>query len=152
MWVWNPVKALGNLTRVVQRKALQERDWKPVKVQLFPSSKDLNPHSSLVTVDPISRDNIGQWLARDNIRQWLVCLTHILWKACQSWVWNPIKASCCFIEQETLSSLLSTGWFQEQNRAWLNKQDCFFSNWIKQKSIKTKVLTSSQPILCSNSC
>jgi len=27
--------------------------------------------------------------------------------------------------------LLSTGWFQEQNRAWLNKQDWFFSNWIK---------------------
>ena len=145
MWVWNPVKALGSLTRVVQRKALQERDWNPVKVQLFPSSKDLNPHSSLVTVDPISRDNIGQWLARDNIGQWFV--------ECMSVVsLNPIKGSCCFIEQETLSSLLSTGWFQEQNRAWLNKQDWVFSNWIKQKSIKTKVLTSSQPILCSNSC
>ena len=25
---------------------------------------------------------------------------------------NPIKGSCCFIEAETLTSLLSTGWFQ----------------------------------------
>jgi len=25
-----------------------------------------------------------------------------------------VKGSCCFLEQETLSLLLSTGWFQEQ--------------------------------------
>ena len=27
---------------------------------------------------------------------------------------NPVKGSCCFIEQDTLPSLLSTGWFQER--------------------------------------
>jgi len=27
---------------------------------------------------------------------------------------NAIKGSRCFLEQETLPSLLSTGWFQEQ--------------------------------------
>ena len=30
---------------------------------------------------------------------------------------SPIKALCCFLEQETLPLLLSTGWFQERNRA-----------------------------------
>jgi len=28
-----------------------------------------------------------------------------------------IKGPCCFLEQETLPLLLSTGWFQERNRA-----------------------------------
>ena len=32
---------------------------------------------------------------------------------------NPIKGSHCFIEQESLPSLLSTGWFHEQIRAYL---------------------------------
>ena len=30
---------------------------------------------------------------------------------------SPIKGPCCFLEQETLPLLLSTGWFQEWNRA-----------------------------------
>ena len=30
---------------------------------------------------------------------------------------SPIKGPRCFIEQETLPLLLSTGWFQEQIRA-----------------------------------
>ena len=29
---------------------------------------------------------------------------------------SPIKATCCYIEQETLPLLLSTGWFQERIR------------------------------------
>jgi len=28
---------------------------------------------------------------------------------------------CGFIDQEALLSLLSTGWFQERNRAWFKK-------------------------------
>jgi len=27
---------------------------------------------------------------------------------------NPIKGSCCFLEPETLPSLLGTGWVQKQ--------------------------------------
>ena len=30
---------------------------------------------------------------------------------------RPIKGTRCFIEQETLPLLLSTGWFQERTRA-----------------------------------
>jgi len=30
--------------------------------------------------------------------------------------------SCCFLEQKTLPSLLSTGWFQERIRAWFQHQ------------------------------
>jgi len=30
---------------------------------------------------------------------------------------HPIKGCRCFLEQETLLSLLSTGWFQEQIQA-----------------------------------
>ena len=32
---------------------------------------------------------------------------------------NPIKDFPCFLEQEALSSLLSTDWFEERIRAWL---------------------------------
>ena len=31
--------------------------------------------------------------------------------------WNPIKDPHCFLEQETLPLLLSTGWFQERIQA-----------------------------------
>ena len=31
--------------------------------------------------------------------------------------WSPIKGPRCFLEQETLPSLLSTGWFQKRIRA-----------------------------------
>jgi len=30
----------------------------------------------------------------------------------------PIKVSLCFLEQDTLLSLLSTGWLQEQIQGW----------------------------------
>jgi len=35
------------------------------------------------------------------------------WYWGQNWVWTPIKVPWCLIEQETLLSLLSTGWLQE---------------------------------------
>jgi len=31
------------------------------------------------------------------------------------WVPAPSEAPCCFLEQETLPLLLSTGWFQERD-------------------------------------
>jgi len=35
---------------------------------------------------------------------------------------NPTKGSHCFIEQETVFSLLSTGWFQERIQAWFHNR------------------------------
>jgi len=32
---------------------------------------------------------------------------------------RPIKGPRCFLEQETLPLLLSSGWFRERIRAWL---------------------------------
>jgi len=44
------------------------------------------------------------------VTQWLVCTTRI--RSVVSL--NPIIGSQCFLERESLLSLLSTGWFQEQ--------------------------------------
>jgi len=35
---------------------------------------------------------------------------------------NPIKCPRCFLEQETLPLLISTGWFQERIRAWYHNR------------------------------
>ena len=35
---------------------------------------------------------------------------------------SPIKGLCCLLEQETLPSLLSTGWFQERIWAWFHNR------------------------------
>ena len=35
---------------------------------------------------------------------------------------SPIKGTRCFLEQETLPLLLSTGWFQERIRAWFHNR------------------------------
>ena len=35
---------------------------------------------------------------------------------------SSIKGPRCFLEQETLLSLLSTGWFQERIRAWFHNR------------------------------
>ena len=40
---------------------------------------------------------------------------------------SPIKGSRCFLEQETLSSLISTGWFKEQIERDLQKQKLLVS-------------------------
>ena len=51
---------------------------------------------------------------------------------CQSWVRAPSKGPRCFLEQETLLSLLSTGWFQERIRAWFTEaNNCLFHNRTK---------------------
>ena len=49
--------------------------------------------------------------------QWLACLSCNWWMPVGVELEPPSKASVCFIEQETLSSLLSTGLFQERIRA-----------------------------------
>ena len=49
--------------------------------------------------------------------------------------YSPIKGPCCFLEQETLPLLLSTGWFQEQIRAWFHNQTKInwgpYGRWLK---------------------
>jgi len=35
---------------------------------------------------------------------------------------NPFNGSSFVLEQETLPSFFSTGWFQEQIRTWFNNQ------------------------------
>jgi len=37
---------------------------------------------------------------------------------------NPIKVSQCLHKQETLPSLLGTGWFEELILAYLNNKNC----------------------------
>ena len=46
---------------------------------------------------------MAQWVARLTRDRWIYRV-------------NPIKGPRCFIEQETLLSLPSTGWFQERIR------------------------------------
>ena len=58
-----------------------------------------------------------------------ICYFHTTWVAWRSGlhVWlvicaSPIKGPRCFLEQETLPLLLSTGWFQERIRAWFHNR------------------------------
>jgi len=56
--------------------------------------------------------NIG-YQFKSGEAQWVVRLT-------RNWSYvsfNPIKGFSCFLEQVTLPSLLSTGWFQAQMQA-----------------------------------
>ena len=57
------------------------------------------------------------WL-RGGVVQWVARLT-------RNWSVTPIKGSHYFLEQETLPSLLSTGWFQGWIWVW-------FLNWTKR--------------------
>ena len=50
---------------------------------------------------------------RDVVAQWVARLTRNVEVMGSS----PIKGPRCFLEQETLPLLLSTGWFQERIRA-----------------------------------
>jgi len=52
---------------------------------------------------------------------------------------SPINGSRCFLEQETLPLLLSTGWLQERNRAWFTK-DCLCHNRTNINWYKTTVI------------
>ena len=56
------------------------------------------------------------WIFTLQLLSWSFMLTSTV--TCQSWVIAPSKAPACFLEQETLPRLLSTGWFQERIRAW----------------------------------
>ena len=51
--------------------------------------------------------------SRGDVAQWLVSLTRNV-EVVGS---NPIKGLRCYLEQEMLPLLLSTGWFQERVRA-----------------------------------
>ena len=50
---------------------------------------------------------------RDGVAQWVARLTRNVEVVGSS----PIKGPRCFLEQETLPLLHSTGWFQEQSQA-----------------------------------
>jgi len=63
---------------------------------------------------------------------------------------SPIKGPRCFLEPDTLSVLLSTGWFQERIRAWFHNQTKInlgpYGKWTKMSNklpslniIKTKL-------------
>jgi len=54
---------------------------------------------------------IFSFILRGGVAQWVVRLTRKLE------VVGPIKGHRCFLEQETLLLLLTTGWFQERIRA-----------------------------------
>ena len=42
----------------------------------------------------------------------------------------------CFLEQETLSLLLSTGWFQERIRAWIHNRTKMKALWKIDLNVK----------------
>ena len=49
---------------------------------------------------------------------------------------NPIKGLRCYLEQEMLPLLLSTGWFQERVRAWFQNQNKLRALWKIYLNIK----------------
>ena len=55
---------------------------------------------------------------RGCVAQWVACLTRNVEVVGSS----PIKGPRCFLEQEKLPLLLSTGWFQEPIGVWFNNQ------------------------------
>ena len=76
---------------------------------------------------------------------------------------NPVKASRCFLEQETLSSLFSTGWFQERIWGWFHNRTkihrvpynidwhlCQISSLIEYHQIQNQSKTSTRllSIIC----
>ena len=82
---------------------------------------------------------------RGGLHLWLV-----MWR---SWVRTPIKGPRCFLEQETLPFLHSTGWFQERIRAWYHNRTqmvglmedwfkCQISPLVKYRQNQTKMFLS----------
>ena len=53
-----------------------------------------------------------------DVAQWVARLTHTVEVMGSS----PMKGPRCFLEQETLPLMLSTGWFQEQIRGWFHNR------------------------------
>ena len=78
-------------------------------------------HNSRYTLLPRSRSIynvlVCQLVLHTLVAQWVVCLTRNRWMLV-SCVFEPHQGCRCFLEQETLPPLLSTGWFQERIRAW----------------------------------
>jgi len=50
---------------------------------------------------------VEQWVARLTCSRWMIVVSS-----------SPIKGPRCFLEQETLLSLLTTVWSKERIRAW----------------------------------
>ena len=71
------------------------------------------------------RGGVAHWVARLTRDRWNLSVVSS----------SPIKGPHCFLEQETLLSLLSTGWFQERIRV------CLFHNQTKINQYK---LTNEQ--------
>jgi len=62
---------------------------------------------------------------------------------------SPIKGPRCFLEQETLTLLLSTGSFQERFRAWIHNRTK--RNWASSLNIVPKEIErKSQDVPVSN--
>ena len=62
---------------------------------------------------------ISRWSHQKNSSSDLIGVRYMLITLMGS---SPIKGPCCFLQQETLHLLLSTGWFQERIRAWFHNQ------------------------------
>jgi len=60
---------------------------------------------------------------------------------------SPNKGLYCFLEQETLPLLLSTGWFQQRIRAWFHKED-----WLKCQTSPLVKYHQNQTMLLPNLC
>ena len=58
---------------------------------------------------------------KGGLAQWVARLTRDRWIPV-SREFEPYQSPRCFLEQETLLSLLSTGWFQERIERDLHKQ------------------------------
>lgn len=80
----------------------------------------------LLKVDKLKSRRKEVWLS-----QWLACNT-CNWKlAGQAWVRTPSKATGCFFQQETVSSLLVTGLSQEWIRDLFSQLQSFHHNQNK---------------------
>ena len=55
---------------------------------------------------------------RDGVAQWVARITRNVEVVGSS----AIKGPRCFLKQETLPLLLTTGWFQERIRAWFDNR------------------------------
>ena len=80
------------------------------------------------------RGGVAQWVAR------LIRYVEVV-------VWAPSKARC-FLEQETLPLLLSTGWFQERFWAWVHNQTKI--NWGPYIRLTFKCQISPLVKYCQN--
>mgnify|MGYP006890312833 CR=1 FL=1 len=69
-----------------------------------------------IVVNRLNDDNLVK--IRGGVAQWVAHLIRNVEVVGSS----PIKGPRCFLEQETLPLLLSTGWFQERIRTWFHNR------------------------------